>query len=271
VLLVIGGSGGIPGTSSQNLRLLAFQVAALYAGPAAAGLLLTGLVSGRAGLRELLSRLLKWRVGARWYAVALLTAPLAWTAVLLALSLISPIFLPSIVTTSDKAYPLLMGIVGGLIVGFFEELGWTGFATPRLRLRYGILTTGLIIGVLWGVLYIPTYDLWGSTASFGALPVPLFLTVYGLSFLVGHMPAFRVLMVWVYDRTGSLLVAILMHASLLACIIICAPATTGVAFLVYSFAVAAALWVVVAAVAVANGGHLSRGENTSAISVTHTR
>ena len=80
--------------------------------------------------------------------------------------------------------------------------------------------------------------------------------------------AFRVFMVWVYDRTGSLLVAILMHASLLACTIICAPAATGVAFLVYSFAVAAALWIVVAAVAVANGGKLSRGENTSAIPVT---
>ena len=269
ILIVIGGSGGIPGSSPQSARLLAFQVAALYAGPAVACLLLTGLVSGRAGFRELLSRLLKWRVGARWYAVALLTAPLAWTAVLLVLSLLSPIFLPSIVTTSNKTSLLLFGIVGGLIVGFFEELGWTGFATPRLRLRHGILTTGLIVGVLWGVFYIPTYDLWGSTPSFGTLPVPLFLTVYGIGFLVGQMPAFRVLMVWVYDRTGSLLVAILMHASLLACIIICAPAVTGVAFLVYSFAVAAALWVVVAAVAVANGGKLSRGENSSAISVTH--
>jgi len=77
-------------------------------------------------------------------------------------------------------------------------------------------------------------------------------------------------MVWVYDRTGSLLLAILMHASLLACTIICVSAATGVAFLVYVFAVAAALWVIVAAVAVANGGKLSRGENTSAISVTHT-
>jgi membrane protease YdiL (CAAX protease family) len=269
VLLVIGGPGGIQGSSEQIARLLPFEVAALYAGPAVAGLLLTGLFSGRAGIRLLLSRLLTWRVGARWYAVALLTAPLVWTAVLLALSLISPVFLPSIVTTSNKASLLLLGIVGGLIVGFFEELGWTGFATPRLRLRYGILTTGLIIGVLWGVFYIPTYDLWGSTASFGALPVPLFLTVYGVSFLVGQLPAFRVLMVWVYDRTGSLLVAILMHASLLACTIICAPAATGVAFLVYSFAVAAALWIVVAAVAVANGGKLSRGENTSAIPFTH--
>jgi membrane protease YdiL (CAAX protease family) len=256
VLLVIGGPGGIPATSEQIARLLPPAVAASYAGPAVAGLLLTGLVSGRAGFRELLSRLLKWRVGVRWYAVALLTAPLIFTAVLLALSLVSPVFLPGIVTTSNKTSLLLLGIVGGLIVGFFEELGWTGFALPRLRLRYGVLTTGLIMGVLWGAFYLFVYDLWGSTASFGALPVPLFLTAYGFSFLAGQMPAYRVLMVWVYDRTGSLLVAILMHTSRLACMIICATAATGVAFLTYNFALAAALWVVVAAVAVANVGRV---------------
>ena len=115
------------------------QSSAMLAGPSVAGILLTGLVSGKAGLRELLSRLLKWRVGARWYAVALLTAPLLVTAVLLALSLISPVFLPAIVTTDDKAALLLSGIAAGLAGGFFEELGWTGFAIPRLRRRYGVL------------------------------------------------------------------------------------------------------------------------------------
>lgn len=267
VLLFVVGPGGIPATSGQFARLFPFAVASLYAGPAVAGLLLTGLVSGRAGFRELLSRLLKWRVGAGFYAVALLTAPLVFAAVFFALSLISPVFLPSIVTTSDKVYLLLLGSVGGVIVAFFEELGWTGFATPRLRQRYGILTTGLITGVLWGAFYILVYDLWGSASSFGALPVALFLTVYGISFLVGQMPAFRVLMVWVYDRTGSLLVAILMHASMLACVIMCttAAAATGGAFLISTFALAAGLWVVVAVVAVVNGGLLSRAENRSAI------
>jgi membrane protease YdiL (CAAX protease family) len=265
ILIVVGGPGGIPGTSSQIARLVRPVTAALFIGPAVAGLLLTGLVDGRAGFRELFSRLLKWRVGARWYAVALLTAPLVWTAVLLALSLRSPVFLPGIVTTSNKVSLLLLGIVGGLIVAFFEELGWTGFATPRLRLRYGIFPTGLIVGVLWGAFYLLVYDLWQSTASFGALSVPLFLTVYGFSFLVGHMSAFRVLMVWVYDRTGSLLVTILMHTSLLACMIIGTTAATGVAFLISVFALSAALWIVVAAVAVVNGGKLWRGEHTSAI------
>ena len=58
--------------------------------------------------------------------------------------------LPGIFTSTDKASFLLFGIAVGLGAGFFEELGWTGFAVPRLRRRYGVLTTGLIVGVLWG-------------------------------------------------------------------------------------------------------------------------
>jgi hypothetical protein len=78
-------------------------------------------------------------------------------------------------------------------------------------------------------------------------------------FYVGVLPAYRVLMVWVYDRTGSLLVAMLMHASLTASLpLILLPPARGVPLLTSYLVLAAALWVVVAVVARANGGHLSR-------------
>ena len=115
-------------------------------------------------------------MGTRWYAVALLTAPLVDAmAVLLALSLLSPEFLPGIFASADKASLLLVGIAAGLMVGVFEELGWTGFAVPRLRLRYGVLTTGLIVGVLWGAWHF-LGNVWASGASAGALSLALFLT-----------------------------------------------------------------------------------------------
>jgi hypothetical protein len=76
--------------------LLPFMGLAMLAGPSVPGILLTGLLYGRAGFRDLLTRMTRWRVGARWYAVALLTAPLLFTAVSLALSLTSPEFLPVI-------------------------------------------------------------------------------------------------------------------------------------------------------------------------------
>jgi membrane protease YdiL (CAAX protease family) len=255
VLLVIGGPGGIPGIPEQFETLLPVVILALLAGPSAAGILLTGLVDGRAGFRELLSRLLRWRAGVRWYAVALLTAPLLFMAIPLVLSLLFPEFLPGIFTTDDKASLLLLGIAAGLVAGIFEELGWTGFAIPRLRLRYGVLTTGLIVGVLWGAWHF-LVNFWSSGSPSGAFSLVLLL--HSVLFSVGILPAFRVLMVWVYDRTGSLLVAMLMHVSLTTSNVFFVPLVTGVPLVAWSLVLAAALWVVVAAVAVTNRGQLSR-------------
>lgn len=259
VLLVLG-PGNFPGTPEQLEALIGFVVLAILAGPSVAGVLLAVLVDGKAGLRELRSRLFKWRVSVRWYAVALLTAPLVVTATLLALSLVSPVFLPEIFTASDKTPLLLSGIAAGIAGGFLEELGWTGFAVPRLRLRYGILATGLLVGIVWGAWHLPT-SFWGSSESAGTVPLAIYLPVALFSFL----PPYRVLMVWVYDRTGSLLVTMLMHASLVPSIFfVLQPPATGWAFVIYHLAVAAVLWGVVVAVAVANGGQLTRSGSPAA-------
>ena len=252
VLIVVGPSGFL-GTKEIPQGLEPFLYVAMVLGPSVAGILFTGLLHGRAGLREFGSRLLRWRVGARWYAVALLTAPLLMMSVLLALSLTSPVYLPGIFITDDKASVLLSAVAGGLVAGIFEELGWTGFAIPKMRLRHGVLATGLAVGVLWGAWHFPLFS--GSSVTSGVVPPALYLLVL----LFSVLPAFRVLMVWVYDRTGSLLVAILMHVSLTASTLIFMPlATSGVTAVSYDLVLAAALWVVVGVVALANGGHLSR-------------
>jgi membrane protease YdiL (CAAX protease family) len=143
--------------------------------------------------------------------------------------------------------------------GLLEELGWTGFATPTLlRLRYGVLGTGLIVGVLWGVFHWPVNG-WAGVTFSGALSVAISLPLQLLFFTVAGLTAYRVLMVWVYERSGeSMLVAMLMHASLTASMIILSPVVTGVAYLIYNLVFTTALWVVVGAVALANGGHLAR-------------
>ena len=260
MLFAVGlGPGGFSATPQQLQMAVPYAVPAMILGPSVASILLTGLLYGRVGLREFRSRLLRWRVGARWYAVALLTAPLSMMAVLLALSLVSPEFLPRIFTAGDKPILLLMGIAVGLVAGIFEELGWTGFAVPTLlRLRYGVLGTGLIVGVLWGAWHLPI-NFWASGVTSGELSLAIFLPAWLLGILVGSLTAYRVLMVWVYERTnGSLLMAILMHVSLATFTFILTPPLGGAPYWVIGFAYAAALWVVVAAVAVAQGGHLSR-------------
>ena len=242
-ILMMLGPGGIPMTTEQFETLGPFVYMALFAGPSIAGLLLTGIVYGRAGFRELLSRLFRQRVGAGWVVAALLATPLLAMAVLLALSLLSPEFLPVIATADDKAGLLLTGIAVGLMVGIFEEIGWTGFAIPRLRRRYGILTTGLIVGVLWGAWHFIVF--WQSDSFSGALPLVLLLGQ-----LFSWLPAYRVLLVWVYDRTESLLAVMLMHASLVVTTAgTLVPVTlAGMSLLTWILAWAAALWVVVAVV-----------------------
>ena len=253
---MLGPSGVLDTTvdEQQTQTLLPLAILALAIGPTVAGVLLTGLVDGKAGLRELGSRSLKWRVSGRWYAVALLTAPLSVTASLLALQLTSPEFRPGIFTTSDKASVLMFGIITGLVVGILEELGWTGFAVPRMRLYYGVISTGLIVGLLWGLWHLPV-NYWGISSSSGGLAVAVVLPVFLFSFL----PPYRILMVWVYDRSGSVLLAILMHASLIAFWTAFTPVgIAGGPLVAWYLAWAVLLWAVVAAVAVANSRHISR-------------
>jgi uncharacterized protein len=252
ILFLVGGPSGVPGTPEQVERLFLLVMVAWFAGPSLASVITTVLVDGRAGLRELLGRLLKWRVSILLFAGALLIAPVVDAATSLGLSLASPDFLPNLVKSTDKAGLLAMALAYGLIGGgFLEELGWTGFAVPRMRSRYGLLGTGLVVGLLWGAYHFSV--IYWTTGPSGALPLVILVVQ-----LFAWLPAYRVLMVWVCDRTGSLLVAMLMHASLSASMFILQPMTiSGTPLLTYLLVFAAVLWVLVGAVVVAEGRWLA--------------
>ncbi len=251
VLALVGAEGVLGGKNPPAARLPLLYVAMLL-GPSLAGIALTGLLDGRAGLRGLWSRLGKRRVGARWYGMALLVAPLIITAVLVALSFVSSAFLPGVFTSGGKIALIATGLVAGLMVGVFEELGWTGFALHRLERRRGILANGLIMGILWGAWHFPLFS--GSSRSSGEISSSVYLAVLLFSFL----PAYRVIMVWVYSRTGSLPVAMLMHAGLTAGTLVLQPQAIGRHAVIYDVALAGVLWLFVAGIALAGGGRLSR-------------
>ena len=260
-VLVLGAPYGMPTTSEQSAKVWPIVFIPYFLGPSIAGLLMTGLVSGRAGFRALLARLLKWRVGIRWYAVALLTAPLLVALIGFFLSLGSKDFLPAIVTAEDKVGMVLMGIMVGLFFGgFLEELGWTGFAVPRLKQSYSIVATGLIVGFLHGLWHVlPTF--WASGDASGALSPSAFIPP--LFFYAGVLPAYRILMVWVYDNTESLLVSMLMHAALTASApFILLPPVTGTSLVIYYAVLILAVWVVVALVLKAIRGQREDGSQT---------
>lgn len=256
IILVMSLSGGIPATREQFARQFPFAVLAMLVGPGTSGLLLTGLLDGRAGFRALLSRLTRWRAGIGWYAVALLTGPVVLLVVLLALSLASPVYFPGLLAAGDKMSRLLSGLVAGVVVGVLEEVGWTGFAVHRLRSRHSILKTGLIVGVLWGAWHIMGQVVMASGTYTGGLSLPAFLITGSIGLLIGQLPAFRILMVWVYDRTGSLLLAVLLHLSLTAGSMMFEPLSiSGVPLLLYGLVTAAVMWAVAVTVTLMSGRH----------------
>jgi len=255
VVLVSGGPGRISSKPGDVPFLPLYFIT--VAGPILASLLLTGLYNGKKGYRELLSRLFKWRVPARWYAVALFAAPLSVFAALFALTITSPVFMPGILSSGNNPVALAFGLPGdnkiilllfvlglGLFNGFVEEVGWTGFATARLQLNHHLIASGLNLGIMWGLWHLLSNFI-GSAEAAGAVPLPLYLLVMLFSFL----PPFRILMVWVYEHTGSLLIGVLMHASLDAFWILSMPvAITGGERMTWYMIWAAVLWGLVAIV-----------------------
>jgi membrane protease YdiL (CAAX protease family) len=224
-ILWAAGVGGLGDTAALEANLPVVYAATL-AGPTVAGLLMIALVGGRDGLRGLLDRLLQWRVGAHWYAVALLSSD----------------FRAPLLDAEAKAATIFGALAAGLVVGLFEEIGWTGFATPRLRRQYGMALTGIMLGLVWGAWHFPLF--WENDTFAAAIPLALLLVR-----LFSWLPPYRLLMVWVHDHTDSLLVVVLMHMSLVATQFLLAPvALSGASLLTWLLAWAAVLWIMAAAV-----------------------
>ena len=208
---------------------------AMITGPTLACLLLTAVLEGRAGLRRLFSRLIDWRVNPRWYAISLLTNPLVVLATFSILALlVSPVYGP--------AFDLIM-IFFGLGAGIFEEIGWTGFATPRVARRSAWLPAAIAFGLLHGLWHLPV-DYLGTSNAMGAYWLPFYLV-----FWVGGVAAYRVFMVWVYRHTGSLLLGILLHAVFTGSFLVFWPDLSPAELMTWGIVYTASWWLIVAGLA----------------------
>jgi membrane protease YdiL (CAAX protease family) len=236
-LVVVG--DGIAGTRGLVLNLLAANV------PSVLAIVLTVVVFGRGALRELLGRLLIWRVDPLWYLVVLGPAALAGAMVALNTLLGGP--------DMGLGVPLLTAVI---MLAFFifpgsalgEEVGWRGYVLPRLQSGRSALGASLILGVIWGFYHLPLYFTGQAGRPLGLFPVFVVATI-----------ALSVIMTWVYNGTGgSLLVVVLLHATYnLPLTLLIAPlgSRVTVPFLLYvGLLVVAAIAVVI----VAGPKHLSR-------------
>lgn len=257
ILILIGGPDHIPGTKEQAEKLFVPALLIMFAGPFISGILMNFFIDGKQGLRKLLSRYLRWRTEGRWYAIAVFTGPILVVTILSVLSLFNQEFLPGIITAKDKIASVIFGVAWGLIGGgLFEETGWTGFAVPQLRKKYSILSTGLIVGILWGLWHF-MIAFWASNYLTDVNSWTMFVAGF-ITFYLLALPAYRILLVLVYDRTGSLPVIMLMHAFLSASTLIFQPSSSGKIAFIWNLALAIILWIIIATIAITNRLHVSQ-------------
>jgi membrane protease YdiL (CAAX protease family) len=191
-----------------GLPALLLQLLAVW-GPTLSAILLTALISGRAGLRELLSRLIRWRVGVQWYAFVLLS----WPAIILAALALLVLFGGTVPSTIQLTpwyslpfaflinFPLFLFVGGPL----GEEVGWRGYALPRLLTRHSALLSSLLVGMIWAVWHLPLFWIPGTGSGSGLVDFTWFFLL---------LSAWGVLLGWVYINTrGSLLLCVLYHAA----------------------------------------------------------
>jgi membrane protease YdiL (CAAX protease family) len=173
-------------------------------GPTLAAFIMTGITEGRAGTRRLLGRYVLWRVGLRWYLFVLLGIP--------AIEVLGAVVLPGALASFQfqalapqlALYPI--GVVFTFFIGgpLGEEPGWRGFALPRLQRLQGPLVGSLSLGIFWGFWHLPLFLVTGWIPP----------TILNIVLFVTNAIAVTIIFTWVFNNTkGSLLIAILMHAS----------------------------------------------------------
>jgi uncharacterized protein len=169
-------------------------------GPALAAVVVSQVASGKTGVQDLLKGLIRWRVRAIWYIVAVLgpVVPLiAAQVVTKLLGLSVTIALPPVVLSPY----VILGVTVNFLAHTCEEVGWRGFALPHLQKRHNALHATLIVGMLWGLWHLPLVFLAGSMSEY---PLLWFISIAADAFIY----------TWIYNSTkGSILLVALFHGS----------------------------------------------------------
>jgi membrane protease YdiL (CAAX protease family) len=196
IWLTEAGIGALPVDPPTAVIIIANQLG-LFGGPFAAALIVTRIVQGRGGIRALVKRLVQFRFPRWCWAVAIVVVP-----VVVALgALFGRTLTASVADIVQLAVLALVYLLGGPLQ---EEIGWRGFALPRLQRRLSPLAAALVLGVLhcfWHTPLFFTRD-WDTARGSAAE-----LTAY-----LAMVVSLSVVLAWLTNAAGgSLVPAVLGH------------------------------------------------------------
>ena len=189
-------AAGIPAYAPLGAVLLLLGTFA----PSLVALWLTARVEGDSGLRALLGGVFRWRVAAGWYLFALAYIP----AIKLTVALVHRLATGAWPRFGDEPwYGILAAIAFSTPFQAGEEIGWRGYALPRLAARFGLARASILLGLIWACWHLPQFFIPEADTYVQSFFVYA-LQVTGLS----------VAMSWLYARTnGSLLLVMLLHSA----------------------------------------------------------
>lgn len=197
----------LPGQAIPE-NLIAVSLLLGPVGPFIAAVVITGISEGKEQIRNLLRKLILWRVGWGWYLVAILFF-------LLLSILLAAVFVAFSTEITWDIYPkavlnyLILSPIDLVVTIFIggplgEELGWRGFAIPRLQKRIDALPASLVHGVLWACWHLPVLGILAA-----GIPIAIYIVAY-----IFEITAVSVLMSWLLNNTrGSVLLAMIMHSA----------------------------------------------------------
>ena len=189
--------------------------------PTIAAMIVAFVDEGFEGIKGLFRQLKYWRFKSAWYLRALLIFPLSILTSLLLMSLFSQRFIP--------VFSISILVFAVFFSALWEEIGWIGYAIPRMLNRFSPLKTAILFGVIHMFWHLAA-DYWGSSVFFGK-----FYVIHFLLWLVGLI-VLRIVILWMYIRTKSLVLSWLTHFSYTGGQILMTTTLSAVDTLLWNFA-----------------------------------
>ncbi len=223
---VFGWGGMLPLLLSENgpfgvlpieLPWMPFAAILSIFGLALPAFLVTAATGGKEGVRELLGRIFRWRVGVHWYLLALFGLLLATLLGAIPFFGLAPI--EELAQKWELLFTLYLWggwwgiLVPFLLINLWEETGWTGFMQHTLQERRGPLQASVIVAPAFALIHMPAYFVSGwlgdKDPSLGDFPGVLFQMVITAVFAI----FLRVVIMWLYNGSGrSVLIVALFHS-----------------------------------------------------------
>ncbi len=169
-------------------------------GPMLAAIIVTWAMDGKSSVPLLLKPLLQWRVGALWLGIAVVTP-----ALLLLLGKMVTQAWGLVATPEPQSDNIIAIAISAFVMSVlsnpWEEVGWRGFALPRLQKHHNALMATLVVGILWGLWHLPLF-FWRDNPMSEYPFLGWFVGTVAVSFVY----------TWLYNSTkGSLFVVTLFH------------------------------------------------------------